>query len=193
MLKQLFSSQTRVKLIGFFFENPEESFFVREISRKIGAQINSARRELDNLQSIGFLLTKTKDNKKYYAINPEFVFYTELSSIFQKSFSLESNLGQEIGKLGRISLVFLTGNFVGDQKSVIDLLVVGDLTSVKLQKFIDKRFAKEAKYLRYTVLSEDDFRYRLEHKDKFVLDIVRNPANILALNKSKIIQKYLKQ
>jgi len=193
MLKKLFSSRTRIELISFFLENPEESFFVRELSRKIGSQINSVRRELENLKSIDFLLSKSKDNKKYYAVNPDFVFYAELDSIFKKAHSLESSLGDELSKLGGVSLVFLTGSFVGDNKAPIDLLVIGDLPSSKLQNFIDKRFAKDAKYIRYTVLSEEDFNYRLERKDKFVLDIVKNPANILALNKSKNNSKYLRK
>ncbi len=193
MLKQLFSSQTRIKIITFFFENPEESFFVREISRKINGQINSVRRELENLKSFGLLLSKNRENKKYYAINPDFIFYEELKTIFLKSQAIQTNIAPEIAKLGKISLVYLMGMFIGNDDSSVDLLVVGDLSSQKLQNFIDKHFTKEAKYIRYTILSEEDFRYRLEHKDKFVLDIVRNPANILALNKSKIIQKYLKK
>jgi hypothetical protein len=49
MLEQLFGSKTRVRLLRLFLQNPTEAFFVRELTRKIGAQINAVRNELENL------------------------------------------------------------------------------------------------------------------------------------------------
>jgi predicted transcriptional regulator len=55
MIEQLFGSKTRVKLLQLFMSNPNRSFYVREITRKIDEQINSVRRELANLLSIGII------------------------------------------------------------------------------------------------------------------------------------------
>ena len=52
-VEKLFGSKTRAKLLKLFFENPEKSFYVREITRVIEEQINSVRRELLNLENIG--------------------------------------------------------------------------------------------------------------------------------------------
>ncbi len=57
MLKRLFGSQTRVKLLTLFLQNPDSEIFIREITRQINEQVNSVRRELNNLQSIGILTT----------------------------------------------------------------------------------------------------------------------------------------
>ena len=46
MYDQLFGSKTRVKLLALFLTHPNESFYVREITRRLGEQINSIRREL---------------------------------------------------------------------------------------------------------------------------------------------------
>ena len=40
-VEKLFGSKTRTKLLGLFFENPDKSYYVREITRVIGEQINS--------------------------------------------------------------------------------------------------------------------------------------------------------
>src|SRR6476646_6024673 len=55
MVEQLFGSKTRVKLLSLFFNNPGRPFYVREITRKIDEQINSVRRELANLLSVGLV------------------------------------------------------------------------------------------------------------------------------------------
>ena len=66
MIDALFGSKTRVKLLHLFLNNPGKSFYVREITRLIGEQINSVRRELSNMLDAGVLLSNTNDNKLYY-------------------------------------------------------------------------------------------------------------------------------
>ena len=55
-LEQLFGSKTRARLLGIFLQHPQDFFYVRELTRKIGAQLNSVRRELKNLIDIGLVI-----------------------------------------------------------------------------------------------------------------------------------------
>src|SRR5665213_3084882 len=82
MIEQLFGSKTRVKLLRLFYGNPNRSFYVREITRKIDEQINSVRRELANLLSIGIIHSDTTNNRLYYEVNQDYEFYASLSQIF---------------------------------------------------------------------------------------------------------------
>ncbi|MDQ5953372.1 MAG: hypothetical protein QG647_106 [Patescibacteria group bacterium] len=82
MIEQLFGSKTRVKLLGLFYQNPGRAFYVREITRKIDEQINSVRRELANLLSIGIISSDTSNNKLYYEANQNFEHYDALASMF---------------------------------------------------------------------------------------------------------------
>src|SRR5580704_17075993 len=82
MIEQLFGSKTRVKLLQLFYSNPNRSYFVREITRKINEQINSVRRELSNLLSIGIITSDNTNNKLYYEVNQKFEYYEPLQQIF---------------------------------------------------------------------------------------------------------------
>src|SRR5690349_3129761 len=82
MIEQLFGSKTRVKLLQLFYSNPNRSFYVREITRKIDEQINSVRRELANLLSIGIIASDTTNNRLYYEVNQGYQFYDPLRAIF---------------------------------------------------------------------------------------------------------------
>jgi hypothetical protein len=82
MIEQLFGSKTRVKLLKMFYSNPNRSFYVREITRKIDEQINSVRRELSNLLSIGIIASDTTNNRLYYEVNQEYEYYKPLAAIF---------------------------------------------------------------------------------------------------------------
>lgn len=82
MIEQLFGSKTRVKLLQLFYQNPNRSFYVREITRKIDEQINSVRRELANLLSIGIITSDNTNNRLYYEVNQDFEHYAALASVF---------------------------------------------------------------------------------------------------------------
>lgn len=82
MIEQLFGSKTRVKLLQLFYANPNRSFYVREITRKIDEQINSVRRELSNLLGIGIITSETNNNRLYYEVNQDYEYYQPLSMVF---------------------------------------------------------------------------------------------------------------
>ena len=92
--EKLFGSKTRAKLLQLFFENPEKSFYVREMTRVIDEQINSVRRELLNLESIGIIKNETFDNKIYYSANTKHPFARPLADMFSKK--LDSASTQEV-------------------------------------------------------------------------------------------------
>lgn len=82
MIEQLFGSKTRVKLLQLFYSNPNRAFYVREITRKINEQINSVRRELSNLLSIGIITSDATQNRLYYEVNQDYEYYRPLAAIF---------------------------------------------------------------------------------------------------------------
>src|ERR1700758_3929787 len=82
MIDALFGSKTRVKLLHLFLNNPGTSFYVREITRIVDEQINSVRRELSNMLSIGIITSDTSDNKLYYEVNQRYEHYLPLKAIF---------------------------------------------------------------------------------------------------------------
>jgi DNA-binding Lrp family transcriptional regulator len=67
MLAKLFGSNARVKILKLFLLHSEEKYYIRQISRNLGLQINSVRRELENLEKFGLLKSftaKSSDNKE---------------------------------------------------------------------------------------------------------------------------------
>src|SRR5438270_9381729 len=150
MIEQLFGSKTRVKLLQLFYSNPNRSFFVREITRKIDEQINSVRRELSNLLSIGIITSDNTNNKLYYEVNQKFEYYEPLHQIFgggvKKSLGKKTVPADEDGdgivdadfkSVGHVELAVFTGQFTRDESPGIDFLVVGDVNPNALQKYID--------------------------------------------------------
>ncbi len=182
MLKKVFGSGARVKLLKQFLLNPEEEFFIRELTRILDEQINSLRRELENLESIGMLKSREKNRKKYYHVNPHFPLLHEFTSIIRKTDEGNQNLLKKLSKLGDVDLCVLTGQFV-DTKSDIDLFVVGSVKESDLGVFVKEQFAGED--VKFGVMTREDFLYRITLKDKFVMNLFGNKDNLILKNKLK--------
>lgn len=200
MIEQLFGSKTRVKLLQLFYSNPNRSFYVREITRKIDEQINSVRRELSNLLSIGIIVSENTNNRLYYEVNQKFEYYEPLQQIFgggvKKTIPKKTKVagadeaaeGLDLRSVGHIDLALYTGQFTRDDSAGIDFLVVGDVNRNALQKYVDELEKKEGKSIRYAVMSLSDFKYRQQIRDRFVTGVERAKKQVL-VDEHKLINR----
>ena len=198
MVEQLFGSKTRVKLLQLFYSNPNRSFYVREITRKIDEQINSVRRELSNLLSIGIITSDNTNNKLYYEVNQKYEFYDPLQQIFgggvrkkaakkvvsddgvqQEQAVDETVANNDLKAVGHIDLAVYTGQFTRDDSAGVDLFIVGEVNTNALQKYVDLLEQQENKSLRYTVMSLADFQYRQQIRDRFAVAISASKKQVL--------------
>lgn len=183
MLKKIFGSGARVKLLRQFLMSPDEEFYIRELTRILDEQINSLRRELENLQKIGLLKSTDRNRRKFYRVNPHFPLLHELTSIVRKTNESNKTFLRQISKLGEIEVLVLTGSFVQQEEASIDLFVVGDLKKDELANFINEYF--EGQNVKYTLMSQEDFLYRIALKDKFINQLFEDKDNIILKNKLK--------
>ncbi len=185
MIEQLFGSKTRVKLLQLFYSNPNRSFYVREITRKIDEQINSVRRELANLLSIGIISSDTNNNRLYYEVNQSYEHYSSLAAIFGKGVlpaekaPTAKSEATGIKSLGNVELAIYTGQFTRDEASPVDILIVGDVNQTKLNHFIEELEKQEGKELRYAVMPLSEFTYRRQVNDRFLSDVLLSKKQIL--------------
>lgn len=185
MIEQLFGSKTRVKLLHLFYNNPNRSFYVREITRKIDEQINSVRRELSNLLSIGVIKSSSSGNKLYYEVDQKSQHYDALRQMFTHikptagSVISGSDTASEFKSLGSVDYAALSGVFTKDTTAPVDVLVVGDINRNKLDKLIVALEEEEGQELRYTVLSREEYDYRHNLNDRFLSSLMDSKLTVL--------------
>lgn len=187
MIDALFGSKTRVKLLHLFLNNPGKAFYVREITRLIDEQINSVRRELANMLEVGIITSDSADNKLYYEVNQRYEYYMPFRTIFADAKQVHTSTSRQsvpvwqeaIVKLPGVRIAIIAGILVRGSVSQVDLLLVGDLSAAKVQSLSGAIEKAEGRELRYSVLSYDDFYYRLSVRDKFITAILTNKHTVL--------------
>ncbi len=178
MLRKLFASKTRVKLLTLFLMNPEREMYVREIARNIGENINSVRRELANLEEIGLLTSERKGNLRYYVTNKKMPIYDELTSIILKTEGIAKILKNDLAVIGDAKIAFIYGSFARGEamaESDIDIFIVGNINEDELivaVREIEKKLSREVNYVLFI---PEEFEERLKNKDPFVLNVLKEP------------------
>ncbi len=182
-LQDFMISRVRVKIFELFFQNVEELYYVREISRKTKEEINAVRRELDRMLGYGLLKSEERGNRLYYYLNTSYIFYAELQSMVAKSSGLGKKFVKYKRKLGTVDYVMFSGSFVEGrrpQREEVDVLVIGDVVLPEVDALIKEEEAKIGREINYTVFPLDEFEFRKTRRDPFVMDILYG-HNILVI------------
>lgn len=190
MFERLFASRTRVKLLKLFLIHQDDRYTLSSLAKNLKLQIVPLKKELDNLEKFGLISASVeilseegKDKpknqeakgEKKYGTDKNFILFEELKALFLKAQILyERDFIDNLLKIGRIKLLVLTGLFVNNPESVIDLLMVGNVNKGKLVKLIKDLEKELGREINFTYMETAEFIYRRNLTDVFLYEIMEN-------------------
>ncbi len=179
----------RAKLIRLLILNDTERFALLELARRVGLSPRAVRSELDTLLKSGIAREEKGEGKSAalrlkntrYTANATHPYMNALSSfVHEVSPEQFEEVEKVVRRVGRLSVIVLSGVFVGDQTRPADLLVVGDyINEERLEKAVRAFEPKYGREIRYAVFSTPEFRYRLTIHDRIVRDTLDHPHRVL--------------
>ncbi|HCR81240.1 MAG TPA: hypothetical protein DIV47_02015 [Candidatus Pacebacteria bacterium] len=176
-LRDLVISRVRVKMLELFFNNTEEMYYVRQITREIKEEINAVRRELDRLLGAGVLKSEQRGNRLYYSLNKRYLFYQELQQIVVKSAGLGQKIRRLRRKLGDLTFVMFSGKFVRGvppSPDEVEVLIVGAVVLPELQALMKEEEKRLGREVNYAVFTPEEFDFRKTRRDPFIMEILYN-------------------
>ncbi|MGI5827265.1 MAG: winged helix-turn-helix domain-containing protein [Patescibacteria group bacterium] len=190
MLNKIVGSEARVKILNAFLIEPEKHHYLRQLARDLDLQVNSVRRELNNLEELGLIAAVDRDlgskEKKYYGVNTNFLLFNELRALFLKAqLSGISEFIADVQKICTPQLFILSGFFVNQADAITDLLVVGDFKKGPFLKRLTAFEQELGREINYTLMTEAEYSYRLEVGDIFLNEIWDSQKTIVCDHLSK--------
>ena len=192
-LEKLFGSAARVKTLKFFLFNPNDIFEKDTIASRTKISPRVLQKELNLLEKIGlikkksfFISKETRGGKiqkirtKGYETIKEHILFSSLQNLLVNNSPMSAHaLIQRLSRHGKLKLVIAAGVFIQDPDSRVDLLIVGDdIKENPLKNTILTLESEIGKQLRYTVLTVQDFKYRIGVYDRLVRDILDYPHQV---------------
>jgi len=189
-LEKLFGGAGKVKLIKLFIFNPESAFDLKDVSERAKVSKEMARRECNGLLKMKLIKTKSffksiKSKKKPavkkrvggWALNRDFRYLEPLEEFLGAVNPFKDNkIVSRISRAGKIQLLLLTGIFIKNPESRIDLLIVGDSMKKNVLENAIKTIESEiGREIKYALFDTKTFQYRYYMFDKLVRDILDYP------------------
>lgn len=191
ILEDIIISRVRVKILSLFLGSPGTMFFVRDIVRKIGEEINAVRRELAHMEKAGMVSKEQRANRLFYSFRKDYPLYYELIELVGKTTSLGWDILKHKAKLGKIKYAMLSGRFLrGLPKRGlhdVDLLIVGTVVLPELGQIVKLEEARRGGELNYTVMTEEEFLFRKRRRDPFVLSILTGSRTMLIGDEEELV------
>lgn len=193
ILEKMFGSAAKVKIMRLFLLNPEQTFDFREVTDRSKVTGSTSRRELGLLEKIGLIKKRSyfKDSvrgqgrgKKTirrrvqgWALDDTFEFLIPLQGFLIDVSPLNPReILKKLSRIGRLKLVIVSGVFIQNWDSRVDLLVVGDnIKRGSLENTIKTLESEVGREIRFASFETSDFQYRFSMYDKLVRDILDFP------------------
>ena len=179
-LAKLFGSEVKVKMMRLFLFNPEKVFGVRDIVERVKSNHSKVRREIGTLEKIDFVKRRSSQKNKngyVFVMNQQFPYLLALQNFLINSEPLQpKEILKKISKVGSMKLIIVSGVFIHEADSRLDILVVGDgVKKNNLENAIKVLESEIGKELKYAYFTTQDFKYRVSMFDKLTRDILDYP------------------
>ena len=171
--------KTRQGILAALLGQPEKTWYVSELARRMGVPSSSLQRELQDLTTVGILKNHRQGRMAYYQANTDSPVFAELRGLILKTAGLVDVLAEALKPLvAKLRLVFVYGSIAsGNEKSDsdIDLMVVGKVAPAELA--LPLRRAREllGRDITPTVYTPAEFDKKRNSKDTFLSQVLAKP------------------
>jgi hypothetical protein len=180
ILTKILGSSARVKIMRLFLLNRSKGFSNKDVVKRSRVSSLVVRKELRLLSSVGFIKKRSTTSGEWY-FNSLFKYGEEFKNLLLSSDTLnKQTILNNFKKVGKTKLVIISGIFIKNDDSRVDILIVGDkMKRNKIEEGIKKIEAEIGTELVYAVFETKEFIYRLNMYDKLVRDILDYPHQVV--------------
>ena len=184
-LLDLTKSKLRGKILQYFFTNPEQESYLREIARKFQEDPSNLSKEMIRLEKEDIFVSNYKGKQRYYKLNKSHPLFNELKSIVFKTIGVKGRLENIVNEDKGIISAFIYGSYAKNTEnssSDIDLFIIIDKEKFRENKFLSYIHQLESQLSReinYTYYSLEEWKEKVANNESFIINIIKEPKIIL--------------
>lgn len=182
-LGDLLFGQTRGRILALLYGKPDETFFIRQISREIGTSVGSVQRELETLLEVGLLNRTTVGRQVFYQANSHHPAFAEIRSLIAKTSGIFHQLRSALVPLtSQIAVALVYGSIArgdDDAGSDVDLMIVGNVALDDVLAQVAPVENAVGRTINPTVYSLKEFKTKIKGGNHFLTSVLRGKKMLL--------------
>jgi predicted nucleotidyltransferase len=179
----LIFGQTRGRILTLLYGHPDQTFFIRQISREIDTSIGTVQRELGTLSQIGLIVRSVSGRQVYYKANRNHPVFAEIHSLIAKTVGVFQLLGSALAPFAkRVSLAFVYGSMARQDENAgsdVDLMIVGDVALDEILMQLAPVERVLGRPINPTLYSVNEFKSRLQSGNHFLRSVLSGEKVLL--------------
>lgn len=189
-LSSVLFSKSRRAVLSLLYGHADESYYLRQIVRETGLGLGPVQREIKQLADAGLVERDNKGHQVYYKANQKSPVFQELKSLITKTAGVTEILRNALAPIKKSIKVALVYGSVArgeeNQRSDIDLLVVGDVTFSKIIKTLRSAHDILGREVNPTVYSEIEFRTKINEQHYFLNNVLSGKTVFVIGDKNEL-------
>jgi predicted DNA-binding transcriptional regulator len=176
-LDDILESDLKTEILAFLLLSAPRATTLSEITKRLMIAEKEALEVLEEFLEFSFIKEfQSKSGLTFYIVNPKHKLLPEIRTSLQKNQKpYIDEFYEAVLKLGKLKAAFLSGVFVGQVTLPVDLLLVGEVSPDKLEKFLEGVKSMLGTDINYSVMSVDEFVMRRDTFDRFLRDVFDYP------------------
>ena len=168
---------TRSALLAMLYGHVDQSFYVRQLVRAVGAGHGALQRELKYLKEMGLVLRRNQGNQVLYQANSQSPIFSEIKGLITKTVGIHDVIRSALASLGpEIQIVFVYGSVARQKEranSDVDLMVLGDASFSEVVSALGPAQKALGREINPTVFPASEFRSKLAAGNHFLRSVMK--------------------
>jgi len=183
---------TRSALLAMLYGHADQSFYLRQLVRAVGAGHGALQRELKHLTDMGLIVRTVQGNQVLYRANSQSPIFSEIKSLISKTVGIRDVIRSALASLGsEIQIAFVYGSVAGQRErasSDVDLMVVGNAPFSDVVSALGPAQKALGREINPTVFPVSEFRSKLAAGNHFLRSVMKEKRLIVLGNENELAE-----
>ena len=168
---------TRSALLATLYGHTDQSFYLRQLIRAVGAGHGALQRELKHLTDMGLIVRRVQGNQVLYQANSQSPIFSEIRSLITKTVGTHDAIRSALMSLGsQIQIAFVYGSVARQKEranSDVDLMVLGNAAFSDVVSALSPAQRALGREINPTVFPVSEFRSKLAAGNHFLRSVMK--------------------
>jgi len=171
-----FRSKVAVKLLDYYFLNPDAQHYINELARILGLDPKNTEVKLKEFEEKGLFKSEFRGKERYFFLAKDNPILEHYRQIFLKTYGIEKRLKDMLCGIRGLKEAYVFGSYATnkmDSSSDIDILAIGSHSVLELQRQISKLQKDTGREFNVTNLSQKEYKAKKKAKDPFLSSVFK--------------------
>ena len=170
-------SKVAIKLLGYYFLNSNAQHYINELARMLELDPKNTETKLKEFEKQGLFKSEFRGKERYFFLAEDSPVLEHYRQIFLKTYGIEKKLKNILCSIKGVKEAYIFGSYANnsmDSSSDIDLLVIGEHSTMDLQRHIVILQKETGREFNVANLSLKEYNGKKQGNDAFIANIFKN-------------------